>query len=252
MRTQVQRQTSNETERKNFSDTLIEGYFMYGLYDYAYDVIADNIELISADSMRNLAQYFNNYKKDRNITGFLRAYASRSFVYPQTESDFLSLYPLKFEKYVTSVTKDNRERALLYAIMREESSFSPRAGSSAGAIGLTQLLPSTANDIADRISYKNFDLFDPKDNITLGYNYFKYLVRFVDTPFNALAAYNGGIGNLQKWQENFNSDDTIVFLDSVPFRETRNYVRKVASSAMIYAMLYFDLSSQEILEYLFK
>ncbi len=244
----------DETKRIAISETLLEGYFTYGLYDYAYDIIFKNSARVSANIVRKMARYLYQTKNYSRALVLTKRFASESLLFPQTEEDFLFLYPnAMFSQYIRPLTQEPKELAVLYALMREESDFRPSVVSGAGAIGLMQLLPETAADIASRRpSYGDFNLKTPKDNITLGYKYYKYLLRVFKKPVYVFVAYNGGFGNLRKWTDAFDTSDSIVFADSLPFRETRNYMRKLVSSALIYGLLYYDVPSDVMIEYLFQ
>ena len=130
------------------------------------------------------------------------------------------------------------DRALIYAFIRQESHFNPTARSSAGARGLMQLMPATARYIAGRRLNRS-DLYNPEFNLSLGQKYIRYLL---DQPaidgdlFRLLAAYNGGIGNLRRWQKTIDwaLDDPLLFIESIPSRETRLFVEKVMSNLWLY------------------
>jgi soluble lytic murein transglycosylase-like protein len=128
------------------------------------------------------------------------------------------------------------DSALIHAIVRQESRFDPMAVSSAGARGLMQVLPSTAKLGED----PNGRLFDPVYNLTVGQNYVREMMRFSSPDGNLLqtaVAYNGGPGNLQKWRANVDyGDDPLLFIESLPNRETRGYVERVMANFWIYQM----------------
>ena len=129
------------------------------------------------------------------------------------------------------------DRALLYAFMRQESAFKVRAKSRSGARGLMQLMPGTAGFIA-RTRFrgrKRNQLFDPELNLTLGQKYLRYLIAHdaVQGDMFLLAiAYNGGPGNLAKWQRKVSkvSVDPLMFIESIPARETRQFVERVLAN----------------------
>ncbi len=130
---------------------------------------------------------------------------------------------------------------LILAVIREESGFSPTAVSSSDARGLMQLLPSTARWIAEdklKIPYREADLFSPDYNIRLGTWYLRHLLdQFEGDLAWAVAAYNGGPGNLRRWTAGGTTTpgDLPAFLHST---ETREYLVKVLDSWLIYRWLY--------------
>ena len=133
------------------------------------------------------------------------------------------------------------DRALVYAFVRQESHFNTRAKSRAGARGLMQLMPSTASYVARdrslRGSKKNA-LYEPDLNLELGQRYLQLLMDGENVRGNLFlvaAAYNGGPGNLSKWLRQMDhGDDPLIFLESIPSRETRLFVERVLTNFWIY------------------
>ena len=134
---------------------------------------------------------------------------------------------------------------LLFALMRQESGFRPSAVSSGGALGLMQLMPQTASfmqkkmdrDGAGRVAG---NVAEPVPNMTLGQNYVEHLLDndLVDgNLIYLLAAYNAGPGRLQEWKGRFTDSDPLLFVESIPFGQTRNYVMQVMTNYWIYAEL---------------
>lgn len=134
----------------------------------------------------------------------------------------------------------NVDPALVFALIRQESNFSMRAESPVGARGLMQLMPRTASFVADGTSYggRRYQLFDPEVNLTLGQNYLGHLMSIGNVGENLFliaAAYNGGPGNLARWQREINDEnDPLLFLESIPKRETRQFVERVLANYWIY------------------
>ena len=133
------------------------------------------------------------------------------------------------------------DRALVYALMRQESGFNVTAKSRAGAHGLMQLMPATASLIAQDRSLTGSDkhrLFDPELNIDLAQKYVSHLLdqsHVNGDLFNLLAAYNAGPGNLMKWQKKVAyGDDPLLFIEALPSRETRAFIQHVLASYWIY------------------
>ena len=133
------------------------------------------------------------------------------------------------------------DRALIYALIRQESAFNPDAKSHAGARGLLQIMPKTASYVAGDSALKGKgkdELYDPQLNLKLGQEYILHLMSLDlvgDNLFRLAAAYNGGPGNLQKWQrENNFAGDPLLFIEAIPFSETRDYVERVLANLWIY------------------
>lgn len=130
-----------------------------------------------------------------------------------------------------------RDRALIYAVMRQESAFRPAAISHAGARGLMQIMPATARFTA-RLSQQPFEgvwrLFDPRFNILLGDSFLAYLLARPAINGNllfAFSAYNAGEGNLARWNVR---SDPLLFTEAIYFRETRIYVERVMYNLWAY------------------
>lgn len=148
-----------------------------------------------------------------------------------------ALYPLPEWEPANGFTID---RALLYAVMRQESRFRIRAKSRAGARGLMQLMPRTASYMAGKRfrGSRRGQLFDPELNMTLGQKYVHHLLEDPNIDgdlFYTVAAYNGGPGNLRKWRRrNDYLGDPLLFIESIPLSETRDYVERVLTNLWIY------------------
>ncbi len=138
----------------------------------------------------------------------------------------LNFYPL-IEQYGTEYKVDP---LLITAVMKVESNFDPNAKSKKGAIGLMQIMPSTAKELSEKyLNMKDFNedkLYDPQYNIMIGVFYIKILSDMFNNNINlVLASYNAGLGNVQKWHK----ENPIIEYDSyeMPFKETKNYVSKI-------------------------
>ncbi len=132
--------------------------------------------------------------------------------------------------------------ALLYAIALQESRFDPTAISPAGARGLLQVMPGTASFIASDPELRGeaaWRLHDPSLSMELGQRYLLFLARSEVTGgdlIRILAAYNAGPGNLQRWMPaQRHREDPFLFIESIPYDETRDYVQKVLAYSWIYA-----------------
>jgi soluble lytic murein transglycosylase len=132
------------------------------------------------------------------------------------------------------------EPALIFAIMRQESGFNPNARSTSGALGVMQLMPATAHAMARSLRVPGTSL-DPSVNMTLGQSYVEHLM---STPLigNNLvfltAAYNAGPGTVMHWQHHLDyNKDPLLFVESIPYSETRDYVLRVIGNYWVYSEL---------------
>jgi peptidoglycan lytic transglycosylase len=144
-------------------------------------------------------------------------------------------YPLRYEAIVRGHARNYRlDPPLLAAVIYQESKFDAGARSSSGAIGLMQLLPDTAKGIAQRTGGSKFvvqDLYEPELNVRYGAWYLRHLLDKYGDEAVALAAYNAGQANVDRWQAEGGG---------IRFAETRHYVRRVQELKRIYARAYAD------------
>ena len=126
------------------------------------------------------------------------------------------------------------------AVVREESSFDPQARSRVGARGLMQLMPDTARQLAKGRGLPSGDdmLVDPAANLALGSAYLATLMKEFGEPRLAVAAYNAGPARVREWWKGRASDDVEVWVELIPFDETRFFVRRVMLSWEEYRRLY--------------
>ena len=143
------------------------------------------------------------------------------------------------ENYATQYGVDP---LFVVSIIREESRFHSKSESHKGAKGLMQLMPSTAQSIAESLGDKTYseeDLLNPEKNIQYGTWYLASLQRvFANNTTLVTAAYNGGRGHVQEWINNGQIDPNNIRLQDIPFKETRDYVGRVLKSYEKYIKIY--------------
>lgn len=150
-------------------------------------------------------------------------------------------YKLRFptphaDKIMTHSDRQNIDKAWVYGLMRQESRFVTNAKSSVGAAGLMQVMPATGKWVANKIGIKlgPGDLHDPDTNVMLGTTYMRLVLESLDNhPVLASAAYNAGPGRARKWRD-VKPLEGAVYAETIPFSETRDYVKKVMSNAVYY------------------
>ena len=153
--------------------------------------------------------------------------------------DFTLRYLTPFrEQFVTAARDQSLDAALLFGLARQESRFNATIVSSAGAVGLMQLMPATARWVAKQLGrsdYRPGDIADVGINTQFGAFYFRYCLDKLDgVPALAAAAYNAGPGRAQAWRAGVPLEGAI-WVETIPFNETRDYVKKVLANAMFYA-----------------
>ncbi len=156
------------------------------------------------------------------------------------QHDFELRFIAPYRELAREAARDNGiDEAWVFGLMRQESRFVNVARSSVGASGLMQIMPATARWIAQRLGIRRFDpdeMRDPARNIQFGAYYLRHVQSTLDgSPVLATAAYNAGPSRAQRWRDT-RPMEAAVYIESIPFAETRDYVKKVMSNAMYYAM----------------
>ncbi len=163
---------------------------------------------------------------------------------PQLEELWWHAWPSAFKELVSASTQDENsvEPALVYAIMREESGYRPKILSVSGARGLLQIMVPTGDRLANRMGatgYQPDDLFDPETNIKLGAYYLAELMgRFDGRRSAAIASYNAGPNAVAEWLEKPTAKEDDLWVESIPYDQTRGYVKRVLRSYHAYRVLY--------------
>ncbi len=156
----------------------------------------------------------------------------------ETRSLDLARYPVPYWKPQDGFRV---EPALIYAMARQESGFRAEAVSPYGAMGVMQLMPKTASMMQkDLGSDITGNVSEPSLNMMLGQNYIQHLLENALVEGNIvymLAAYNAGPGRLQEWKNTIAQDDPLLFIESIPFAETRAYVMQVMTNYWVYSAL---------------
>jgi len=147
--------------------------------------------------------------------------------------------------YRDIILREARERGLdpffVAGLIRQESGFNARIESASGAVGLMQLMPPTAREMAEGLGliYARARLREPDYNLRLGISYLAHLVRRFDARAEeVLSAYNAGPTRMRNWRDAPTYQDRDVFLEHIPFGETRTYVKAVQGYSRIYSALY--------------
>lgn len=164
------------------------------------------------------------------IISFTSYFLSIRLIYPRKYSEQIEKYSNEYEI--------NSE--IIYTMIKAESNFDKNVVSTAGAKGLMQLMPSTAEEVAKRndIEFSEEMLFDADFNIKLGVIYYKSLYKKYNNTGLTLAAYNAGTGTVDKWIEEKIINEEGTDLENIPFEETNSYVRKILRDVEVYKKLY--------------
>ncbi len=160
----------------------------------------------------------------------------------QEEHDYAMRYLAPYRDQVGPKAKAlDLDDGWIYALMRQESRFIMGAKSGVGAKGLMQLMPKTASWVARKIGLSDYhpsQVAEMGTNVTLGTHYLKMVLTSLDNhPVLACAAYNAGPGRARRWLGDAPMEGAI-YIETIPFNETRDYVKKVMSNAIYYALLF--------------
>ncbi|MEW5816969.1 MAG: lytic transglycosylase domain-containing protein, partial [Spirochaetota bacterium] len=220
-------------------ESLVMGFITFGLYLEAYRSAREREAALGDDFITLIAGllYEAGYRYESIM--LMKIKISRNLSASIQPEDLAMIYPLAFKEQIERLAQtENLPKPLLYALVREESYFNSSIVSKAGAVGLTQLMPATAREVAQKMGFKNPDLNDPDTNLAIGVHYLGRLFSRFNHPTHALLAYNAGPARTAGWI-NTNSDlPDELFLEAIPFLETRNYGRKILVSAAVYGYLY--------------
>lgn len=163
--------------------------------------------------------------------------------WPSSDARYYRLvYPEPFRDVVVESSRANHlDAELVFAVIRQESSFNPRATSTAGARGLMQVEPTVGRMLMTNTGTLPWNadlLYQPEVNVLLGARHLRHFQqRYVDRP-HRLAAYNAGESRVSRWDQRLGASDSELFVERIPFAETRDYVRVVERNRAMYHILY--------------
>ncbi|MBW4574615.1 MAG: transglycosylase SLT domain-containing protein [Aphanothece sp. CMT-3BRIN-NPC111] len=162
-----------------------------------------------------------------------------------------ALYPFPYMDLIETWSQKRQINPLLVTgLIRQESRFEPKVRSVASAVGLMQIIPSTAEAEAKTNNLNKYDLTNPKDNIQLGTSYLDTTHRhYNNNSMLAVASYNAGPGNVSKWLKEKGAIEADEFVEAIPFEETKGYVKNVFGNYWNYLRLYNPEVSQQLAKY---
>ena len=184
----------------------------------------DDPKLIAAAELARRAGVYDRAIHTADRTSRIHNYALR---YPVPYHDV-------FREYAKSHGVDE---AWVLGLVRQESRFNTDARSSVGAAGLMQVMPGTARYVASRLGLRNYrpkNVTDIETNVTLGTGYMRLVMEQLGHPVLASAAYNAGPSRARRWRDT-RSLEGAIYVESIPFSETRDYVRKVMANSVMYS-----------------
>jgi soluble lytic murein transglycosylase len=155
--------------------------------------------------------------------------------------NFALRYPVPYRDLFGEYAKNHGlDEAWVLGLVRQESRFVSEARSSAGAAGLMQVMPRTARFVASRIGMRNYrakNVAEVQTNLNLGTGYLRMVLDQLGHPVLASAAYNAGPGRAKRWRDPERSLEGAIYAETIPFGETRRYVKKVMANSVFYSQV---------------
>ena len=158
----------------------------------------------------------------------------------QTPEYWQALYPFPFEETILKWSEHRGLNPLLVtSLIRQESRFEPEIESSAGALGLMQVIPPTAKTAAKNIGLSSYTMTNPEDNVNIGTYYLDYThKKYANNSMLAVASYNAGPNAVATWVNRYGLSDADEFVEKIPYRETKGYVESVFENYWNYILVY--------------
>ena len=245
-------QTEQQDNTTTSADNLLNGYATFGYSEKIYNKWMELYKNgATADTGFYLANFLNKCAAEDDTYDVqalrIAARAGNMAEQPLTKDQLKEVYPQNYSKLVEEYAeKYNISTSVIYALIRSESFFDKEVVSSAGAVGLTQLMSPTAGEIAQKLRIKEYSLTDPETNIMFGTYYLSELIRRGDgSLLRAFFSYNAGFRKVTTWLNSSMMDfgkagnlDMDLFLETIPVSETREYGRKLVSATIMYEYLY--------------
>ncbi len=231
--------------------SLIKNYLSYELDEMASAVALRYLGSLDVSLLASLA--FELSAEGQHNAALRLA---RDAVYRGAGQRYPELYELVYPKAWNDIVSaaasiPDIPEALAYGIIRSESVFDPKAVSYAGAIGLSQLMPSTAAETARGLNMNSYSLIDPQDNVTIGMTYYSYMLdRFGKKPMRAMFAYNAGPGRMTAWNKESGELPDDILLETLHLAQPRQYAKNIIQASLAYGKIHYDIDALSLLDYL--
>lgn len=217
---------------------------VYPLFLEYSHAISTKTSLLLAQALADMTDVYYSQSLRIAVNAFNKADSQFS------AEDFKLLYPRFYESLVAQYAQQNDlDMSTLFALIRSESFFNKNAQSWAGALGLCQILDTTAQDIARKLKITDYNILNPEINIQFGSFYLNELTKRLNgSQLLALFSYNAGITKVRRWANQHTGLSNDLFLELIPYTETREYGRKILSAAAFYAILYYDKKPHDVVK----
>jgi soluble lytic murein transglycosylase len=224
-------------------DPVALGFLSYGLTGQGYSRLWSVRDSLSEAQVLEAARRFAQAGDFRSSMYFVGSISRKRRL---TLQELQMYYPRGYADLIEPLARDaGIADHIVYGMVREESYFDARIVSSAGAVGLSQLMPSTAASVAQRLHIMDPDLRDPATNLAIGVRHLKDLLGNAGSVTKALLAYNAGLSRLRQWDRANPGLPADLFVESAAIAETRGYVKKILVSSVMYAFLYREADPRE-------
>lgn len=234
---------------------LFSACVKYGQIKKFYGILNEYKKYISSDDLSFFVKKINqNFGSNENLYPTILRISSEVFSNSGSGKDeeVLKLfYPRNFYDFVKFYANEyNLSESLLFSLIRTESYFDKNVFSRVGATGLTQLMPETASkDIARKLRVQNFDLLDPQTNINFGAFYLSNMIRlFKGSTMLSVISYNTGRRRILNWVDDYPNVPMDIWVEMLPYEESREYGKRVFTSTFIYELLYYGDNSYQTVE----
>ncbi len=232
-------------------EDYLAGFARFGLADLAareIRALEGFSDAPEAETLRRLAVLF----RDEGEPAASMLTVNRLFESPGYEAsreDWELLWPRPWPGEVSAAAASSgMEEHILYGLVRSESFFRPAVVSRAGAVGLAQLMPATAEETARRLRMGSYDLENPADNLRLGSTHFAGLLRALNgRVLPSVFAYNAGLTRMRQWERAAPGFPDDLLLESLSIEETRQYGRNVLWASVVYGVLHYGLDAEDAL-----
>ena len=245
--------SANENKTASLNNLFL-ACVKYGQIKKFYDILLEYKNFISSDDLSYYAKIINhNFGSNENLYPTILRIASAAFSNYGSGKDeeLLKLfYPRYFHDFVKFYSNEyNLTESILFGLIRSESYFDKNVFSKVGATGLTQLMPVTAKDVARKLRIENFDLLDPQTNINFGSFYLSEMIRlFKGSIMPSVISYNTGRRRILNWLENYPNVPMDIWIEMLPYEESREYGKKLLRNTFIYDLLYYGENSYHSVE----
>jgi soluble lytic murein transglycosylase len=219
-------------------ESFICGFVDFGLGGLAASEARASIDQLEPAELRRISRRLAE-KKQHDYSIRVAGLLLEKKDYTAVRDDYLLLYPRPYLRELRAASNDHRmnERFLL-GLTRSESAFRADIVSSAGAVGLTQLMPATAAERAKALKMETYDLRSPQDNLRLGFAHMSYLLDRTGSLLRAVMAYNAGLSRLKAWTSESPDLPDDLLVEAITIAETRQYCRNILQAAAVYGELY--------------